>query len=199
VFEVSQGVETVLHAFDGKDGCVPASGVTIDPAGNLYGATLRGGVSKTCTRVSSGCGTIFKLAPSAQGWSFTVLTGMNDLWFLPNGPLTLDANGNIYGTTMYGQGQKGYDGIGVAFKLYLVNGKWSHQFLHKFKYRYIKPYGGLAFDSAGNLYGVTTKGGGDAGSVYELSATATAWECTFLEKFTAGDVPVSGITVDADK
>jgi len=197
VFEISQGVETVLHTFKGKDGCEPAAGLAIDAAGNLYGTTVSGGLSTTCG--GSSCGTIFKLTATGGQWTFQVLAQFSDLFFLSDGPLVLDAAGNLYGTTMYGQGKKGYDGIGVAFKLYLVNGKWNHQFLHKFKYRYIKPYGGLAFDSAGNLYGVTTKGGGDAGSVYELSPTANAWECTFLEKFTAGDVPVSGITVDADR
>jgi uncharacterized repeat protein (TIGR03803 family) len=199
VFELSQGAETVLHTFDGKDGCSPVAGPAIDAAGNLYGATFSGGLSKTCTRFKSGCGTIFELTPSAQGWSFSVLSGMDDLWFWPDGPLTLDAQGNLYGTTMYGIGKLPSYGAGVAFKLYPRNGKWYHQFLHTFSRWYQEPYGGLAFDQDGNLYGVTIKGVGDIGSsVYEIFPTAKAWECTYLKTFPPkADIPLSGVTVDS--
>jgi uncharacterized repeat protein (TIGR03803 family) len=46
---------TVLHAFTGSDGAVPAGGLTIDDKGNLYGGTVLGG--------ADGYGVVFKLTP----------------------------------------------------------------------------------------------------------------------------------------
>ncbi len=53
----NSGNLSVLHAFtDGNDGGFPYSGgLTLDPAGNLYGVTLDGG--------SSGNGVVFKVTP----------------------------------------------------------------------------------------------------------------------------------------
>src|SRR5215831_812572 len=55
------GTETVLHSFnaDGTDGTFPfGSSVALDPAGNLYGTTSRGGAFNF--------GTVFKIDPSGQ-------------------------------------------------------------------------------------------------------------------------------------
>ena len=55
--------ETVLHGFtERSDGGFPGADLLVDEQGNLYGTTERGGSSTNC---QSGCGTIFKLAPTA--------------------------------------------------------------------------------------------------------------------------------------
>jgi uncharacterized repeat protein (TIGR03803 family) len=46
---------TVLHAFTGSDGAVPAGGLTMDDKGNLYGGTVLGG--------ADGYGVVFELTP----------------------------------------------------------------------------------------------------------------------------------------
>jgi uncharacterized repeat protein (TIGR03803 family) len=56
------GKETVLHNFTGgADGGLPASGLTMDSAGNLYGAADEGGDLKC--NPPYGCGTVFKITP----------------------------------------------------------------------------------------------------------------------------------------
>jgi uncharacterized repeat protein (TIGR03803 family) len=58
VFKLSrsrQWTETVLHAFFGKDGDDPTSGLIFDGTGNLYGTTFGGGAFAV--------GTVFKLTP----------------------------------------------------------------------------------------------------------------------------------------
>lgn len=58
---------SLLHTFSGdKDGCLPLGGLTLGPAGVLYGSTLTGGGSSLCgsfNGVPTGCGTIYSIAP----------------------------------------------------------------------------------------------------------------------------------------
>jgi uncharacterized repeat protein (TIGR03803 family) len=62
VFEVdTTGREKVLHRFAGADGGNPVGGLIRDAAGNLYGTTSQRG--STCPVYSTGCGTVFKIAP----------------------------------------------------------------------------------------------------------------------------------------
>ena len=74
----------------------PVGRLAIDSSGSLYGVTQSEG--------SFGMGNLFKLTPSNGSWTYTDLhdfAGGND----GDGPLqgvTLDANGNIFGTTSFG-------------------------------------------------------------------------------------------------
>ena len=67
VFEISQAgnnppVETLLYSFTGgADGAGPASGLTLDASGNLYGTTVFGGNLEGC--YNSGCGVVFEIVP----------------------------------------------------------------------------------------------------------------------------------------
>jgi uncharacterized repeat protein (TIGR03803 family) len=88
---------TVLYAFPNPgNGSFPTGGVIIDKAGNLYGATVAGGIGGC----SGGCGVAYQLTPGANGnWKYTVLhkfTGGDGAQ--PLGGLILDENGNLYGT-----------------------------------------------------------------------------------------------------
>jgi uncharacterized repeat protein (TIGR03803 family) len=97
-------METVLHSFQGdSDGQWPQYGdLAFDQAGNIYGTTLNGGGGPNC---NSGCGTVYKLAPSNGGWTESIVhifQGNND-GLEPYAGVILDAVGNLYGTTvMYG-------------------------------------------------------------------------------------------------
>lgn len=95
---------TVMHAFTGgHDGNQPLSGVLIDTAGNVYGATVGGGKLSEC--FDDGCGVVYKLTPHTSGYVETVLHT-----FLSNGTdgtspfgnLIFDSAGNLYGTTNSG-------------------------------------------------------------------------------------------------
>lgn len=85
----------------------PTSSLTFDSAGNLYGTTQGDG--------DYGWGNIFKLTPSMGGWTYRSLydfTGGLD-GGSPCGGVTLDANGNLYGTAVHG----GAYGYGVVWEI----------------------------------------------------------------------------------
>ena len=85
----------------------------MDATGNLYGTTVEGGCG--CGGCGYGCGTVFKLTPSAGGWVYSLLyefTGGND-GAAPYDGVILDRNGNLYGTTS----AAGAGGHGVVFEI----------------------------------------------------------------------------------
>jgi hypothetical protein len=217
--------ETVLHTFTGgKDGALPIA-VILDSAGNLYGTTFFGGDEKLANcRLENvpGCGVVFKLTPRADGlpWKETVLhtfTGGTD-GRLPWAGLTFDQAGNLYGTATRGgdthcKGRTPF-GCGVAFRLTpTTEGPWTESVIYTFETTgrggYL-PYGGLTFDSEGNLYGTAYLGGdnsvscfGDPGCgvVYELTPRAHGpWKETVLHAFTGGTdggIPLFYVTLDS--
>ena len=91
--------ETVIYSFGSyqDDGWEPISALALDQTGNLYGATFQGGTG-FCV---GGCGTVFELAPSSNGWSESLLHSFLESGDgkLPAGGVVLDNAGNLYGTT----------------------------------------------------------------------------------------------------
>jgi hypothetical protein len=116
----------VLYSFTGQngDGAYPFGPVVLGKNGVLYGTTEFGG-SFGCYSFYgvSGCGTVFQLTPPATpggAWTETVLhqfTGQNGDGALPEAPLALGSNGQLYGTTLYGGagGNGGLTGNGAVF------------------------------------------------------------------------------------
>jgi uncharacterized repeat protein (TIGR03803 family) len=83
-----------LYQFSGPDGSNPASTLTLDSQGNLYGTTSAGG---PCFPAIGGFGTAFKLTPARQ---LTTLYGFgctSDAPAGPSGRIARDASGNLYG------------------------------------------------------------------------------------------------------
>jgi len=102
--------ETVIHAFPSPryhDGEFELTGVTMDAAGNLYGATTFGGGKQepTCQDYD-GCGVVYKLSPNADGtWSESILhafQGSTDGGEPELDRFLVDSAGNVYGTTFFG-------------------------------------------------------------------------------------------------
>jgi len=208
---LAAGGEAILYTFTGgtADGAEPAGGVVRDSAGNLYGTTYWGG--GTGCNYGYGCGTVFRIDPSGTETILHKFSGADD-GGIPNGGLTLDSKGNLYGTTSFGGdlpacGAFGYKGCGVVFKL---NPAGNETVLYTFTGR---KDGGwpvherLLRDSVGNLYG-TAEIGGDlnciptqgigCGVVFRLGADGTY---TVLHAFKGnakdGYAPVSGVVQDA--
>src|ERR1700733_1542277 len=141
--------ETILYNFqDLNDGQNPVGGVILDQAGNLYGTTFDGGVN--------GGGTVYELSPSAGGWKFTVLYSFTGGYGGPYNKLTL-AKGSLYGFT----NGEGTNGLGSVFKLTKANGNWTFTDLYDFTGGTSggSPYGSVAVDSNGDVFGTAVIGG----------------------------------------
>jgi hypothetical protein len=129
---------------------------------------------------------------------------------VPAGAVVFDQQGNLYGATTAGGPESctpiGYE-CGVVFQLSppaQKGGAWTETPIYQFQGEGSKdgsvPTGGLIFDAAGNLYGVTAYGGkgdclllgikGGCGTVYELSRPhqkGGAWTETILYSFQGGN------------
>ena len=164
VYELSPSAggwtETTLYTFTGgDDGANPIGGVAVDAQGNLYGTAARGG--------TDGVGTAWELSPSSGSWAFTLLHsfvgGTNP------GPLatpTLDAAGNIYGTSETNGGSHGF-----VFKLTPSGGGWNFTAYDFDGSNGEEPGSSVALDASGNLYGTAPVGGTgcDCGVVWEVT------------------------------
>ncbi|HXM64007.1 MAG TPA: choice-of-anchor tandem repeat GloVer-containing protein [Terriglobales bacterium] len=98
----------------------------------------------------------------------------------PFGPPVLDDEGNLYGATAAGgTGQCGDYGCGAVFELSpQPNGTWSEKLLHNFTAGSdgAIPWGGLIFDTSGDLYGTLQGDNGLGGSgVFELIPGRSGW------------------------
>jgi uncharacterized repeat protein (TIGR03803 family) len=107
--------EILLHTFTGgSDGAYPYAGVTLDSADNVYGTAESGGNTNDCLG-GGGCGVVFKFARVGGKWKETVLhafTGRSD-GEIPEAPLKLGRDGNLYGTAVFG----GAFGGGTVFRV----------------------------------------------------------------------------------
>jgi len=202
---------TVLHNFTGgADGAGPYAGLTIDAGGNLYGTAQFGGL-EPCGNGGggSGCGTVFRLAPRADGWIFTPLyqfAGGND-GAIPVGRVIFGPDGSLYGTTQRGGSQCDGYGCGTVFNMKLPPTvckaafcPWTERVLHAFMgfTDGAYPLGELIFDQAGNIYGTTVEGGiNDGGTAFELTPSGGGWAESLLVEFeNSGINPLSGLIFD---
>jgi uncharacterized repeat protein (TIGR03803 family) len=178
----------VLYTFTGgADGAEPYANLIQDANGNLYGTTLYGG--------ASGYGTVFKLSKSDKETVLHSFTGTGGDGTNPQAGLVRDAEGNVYGTTLYG----GASANGTVFK---VSKTGKETVLYSFTGTGgdgATPVAGLLRDATGNLYGTTSAGGAYGfGTVFMLDKTGKE---TVLYSFTetGGDGlnPYAGLVRDA--
>lgn len=181
--------ENVVHTFgNGTDGAEPVGGVVFDKAGNFYGTTLLGG--------TDGNGTVFQVTPSGVETVIYNFTGGTDA-VNPAAGVTVDAKGNLYGTTSFG----GANGVGAVYKLSQSGSGWKETILYSFQGLNDgqNPVGGVILDKAGHIYGGTFDGGANGGgTVYELSPSGKGWKLAVLYSFTGGyGGPYNKLTFDA--
>jgi len=166
----------------------------MDKSGNFYGMTYWGSRPPF--------GTVFKL--KANGiekvlHTFSSGKGGKD----PMGGVTMNQNGNLYGTTCGGgtgfrYGEAGY---GVVFELIGAKGPEKTLFMFGGSNGSC-PQAGVIVDQNGNLYGTTSTGGGEDnyGTVFKLTP---AGEETVLYSFCSqpecgdGALPLSELIMDA--
>lgn len=180
-----------LYSFAGapNDGADPESRVVFGPDGSLYGTTADGGTDYA--------GTVFKLNPAARAcnsaicpWTETQLHIFPDPedtdGFYPSGDLTIDPQGNIYGTTSGGGAGDPYGcdglGCGVVYEVSQTQGNWNESVLYAFTGSADGgvPSGGVIFDHSGKLYGTASFGNG---TIFQLASSQSGWSLNNLYTF----------------
>jgi uncharacterized repeat protein (TIGR03803 family) len=177
--------EKVLYSFCSAPACADGQNPTtifMDPSGTLYG--------------TNESGVVFSLTETRNKWKFKALRTLSGS--TPWGPLTMDVNGNLYGTTLNG----GAHFHGTAYELSPATGKWKVKILHEFCAQGdtqcpdgAQPQSGLAYagasigalyDGVSPLYGTTFFGGDvdtNSGTVFQLTPPGRKWKETVLHSF----------------
>lgn len=172
--------ETVLHNFGkGTDGTQPQGALIHDAESNLYGTTTYGGTSWLDNGWN---GIVFELSPkSGGGWTYTVLhnfTGGSD-GANPFAGVTMDASGNLYGVTYFGQ---------TVFKMTLgAGGTWTLETLYTFDENSTQgssPWPTVTL-AGGKIYGSAQWGDpNNGGTAFEIGPTSDGnWGYKVLHSF----------------
>jgi uncharacterized repeat protein (TIGR03803 family) len=168
---------------EGGQAALPSGPLVLDEDGNVYGATMTGGVNST--------GVVYRLEHVGGASSITYLYTFGPRLSAdgdsPNGVTYF--HGALFGTTTFG----GKNGSGTVFVVRPdQDGGWSESILHNFAANENdgqRPSGGLALDSKGNIYGTTQLGGSHQGGVvFELVRGANGgWHEQILHSFVSLD------------
>jgi uncharacterized repeat protein (TIGR03803 family) len=172
----------LVYSFGGaSDGEYTDTELVIDSAGNLYGTSVQGG--------TFGGGTVFQITPAGVHTVLYNFTGGAD-GGEPYKGVTLDLQGNLYGTAVTGGGGSCEGGCGVVFKLAKTGSSWTQSVIHTFTGGTdgSGPGAPVAFDKQGNIYGTTPTGGANGlGVVYQLKPNGTGgWALKVIHAFTGG-------------
>lgn len=164
-------------------GATALGGLVLDPDGDIFGVANLGGAKDE--------GAVFKLSPAGTKYSYLVIYDFCSQQtctdgIRPNTQLTLDAQGDLYGTTP----RSGTHDAGTVFELSPDGGGFAFQVLHQFCDVQDCADGGapaapLALDQSGSLFGTTTQFGNaqGRGTLFELSPSQAGWIDTVLYNF----------------
>jgi len=195
--------ETTLYSFacngacvgnesnPGPNGAFPATGVTLDSAGNLYG-TAPGGNSQNGFYY----GVVYKVDTSGNETVLYAFCSHDLCEGTVSSGVIFDTAGYLYVTTSTGPG-----GAGILYRLDQA-GNDTHLYQFIGQADGADPTGGLIVDTAGNLYGTAAYGGaaaGTAGSGVVFKVDPSGNE-TVLYTFTGGadgGVPLGGVVMDS--
>jgi uncharacterized repeat protein (TIGR03803 family) len=169
----STQTESILYAFPGTpNGAAPEASVLRDSRGDFYGTTFSGGPNVIG-------GIVYRLSPSGVE---TVLHAFDDVTpdgYQPQAGLVGDSAGNLFGTTFFG----GVFGFGTVFQ---IDPAGTYTALYSFgadPKDGIFPNSDMILDAAGNLYGTTSRGQVNQGTVFKLSPAGVE---TILHSFEGG-------------
>jgi uncharacterized repeat protein (TIGR03803 family) len=188
------GTLTTLSSFAGTNGIGPG-GLVQATDGNFYGTTLYGGAGSAYGL--DGNGTVFEITPGgtlATLYSFCAQTNCTD----GGGPTTLiqAADGNFYGTTLYG----GAHAEGTVFEITAAGALTT---IYSFCAAHSCSDGseptGLMQAADGNFYGTTLHGGGhEVGTIFEIKAGELTTIYNFARSGGSGANSSSGVMQAAD-
>ncbi len=187
-----------LASFNDSNGRQPGGNLVADASGNLFGTTEFG-------NGASDIGTVFEIKKTATGFASTpvtlaTFTGPNG--FQPSGGVSIDASGNLFGTTASG----GASGFGTVFEIQNTATGYASAPTTLVSFNNTNganPSSSLIEDAQGNLFG-TTVGGGTFldGTVFEIKHSAAGYAATptILADFNNanGANPFSSLIFDAE-
>lgn len=214
--------ETVIltNGQPGTDGALPVSSVTIDSSGDLFGTANSGGLFKH----GAGQGMLWEITSGGTyidlhdfGGPITLSNGGSGFdGTYPSSGVTLDSNGDLYGTTPQGGQEGGFGGI-----VWELTKSGVYKDLHDFDVGTItdsdglpgpdgyNPAAGVTLDGSGNLYG-TTEFWGDftqptGGIIWKLTPSGVYSDLhDFGGTLTVpggtapdGGCPIAGVTFDS--
>jgi len=194
-------IHSFCHDTNCTDGRFPDTGFTY--AGQASGAPWDGSSPLFATTNSGGAnnmGSVYELRPAGSGWTYQVIHSFSSGFF--SGPVVMTPSGDLFGVTTEG----GKYGDGTLFRL--AAGTWSEATLHNFCAETnctdgYYPYGRLAVDAAGNLFGTASQGGSGqlaAGVAFEYtpgSGYSVIYNFCSRQDCGDGSNPAAGMIMDA--
>jgi uncharacterized repeat protein (TIGR03803 family) len=174
----------IIFSFDEADGEYADTDLETDTAGNIYGTTVLGG--------DFGSGTVFKLSHTSTGWVQTVLYSFTSGadGGEPYKGVTIDRQGNLYGTAVTGGSGSCEGGCGVVYKLTNSGGTWTQTVIHAFTGGDdgSGPGARVTLDPGGDVYGMAPTGGAyGLGTIYKIHEEHNGtWNLTVIHAFTGG-------------
>lgn len=160
-------------------------GLVMDPNGNIFG--LSSGFIEPAI--------VFELERTSRGWRPIVLFKFKEIATYPMGAPALDKARNIYGTTAGGGSQK----QGTVYKLRASKtAPWKMETLYAFKGGVdgSEPYAGVTFDGTGNIFGTTSGGTSNSGTVFELTAASHSEKVLWTFDGKDGSTPLAPVVLD---
>src|SRR5215217_6177291 len=185
----SAATTDVIFSFEEAAGEYADTDLETDSAGNIYGTTVLGG--------DHGSGTVFQLVPTPTEWEQNVLysfTGGAD-GGEPYKGVSIDAQGNLYGTAVTGGSGGCEGGCGVVYKLTNSGGTWTQTVIHAFTGGDdgSGPGARVTVDGGGNVYGMAPTGGANgAGTIYKIHPHAGSWDFQVIHTFSGGNDGATG-------
>ncbi len=167
------------------DAVSPNENFAIDAQGNLYSTTSGGG--------AFGNGAVYEIAVTGQEKVLYNFTGIAGDGAIPEGPVLVDAQGNLYGTTAGG----GNFGYGTIFKL---DTEGNETILYTFAGTGdgAYPFGGIVMDAQHNLYGGARSGGkGGSGVIYKLDASGVETVLAIIGFYIRDYAPSPGVFMES--
>lgn len=180
---------STLVTFNVSNGSHPVGELVADSTGDLYGTTSSGGPGNA--------GTVFELSGINHTTLTTVFNFNSTVGSGPLAGLTIDAQGDLFGTTA-----NSTTSGGIAFELSGASHQTFTLLASLDRYATSNAAGysaaSMIFDAAGNLFGTTAYGGTNDGTVFELSGP-THQDFSVLADFTnaVGATPYSGLVADS--
>jgi uncharacterized repeat protein (TIGR03803 family) len=199
---------TTLFSFSGSDGSGPTAGLTADSNGNLFGTTYQGGASNAGTVFEiKNTGTVAEPVYAGAPTTLVSFDGYNGA--LPYGGLTVDANGDLLGTT-----ERGGTSRGMVFEI-KNTGTVAEPVYAGAPTTLVSfdgdngafPEAGLITDANGDLFGTTqssfVNGMYGTGRVFEIENSGTVTAPVYLNAPTTlisfgGQNPYAGLVADAN-